>query len=73
MKQKKKPSTTLIQTVPLANTDLTKRFSPKVRRSLKVTGTSWTANIFVGLGKLSMGCVHAILTISSLLLMQISL
>lgn len=70
MKQMKKQSRTLLQIVRRANYDLTRRFSPNVSRSLKVTGASWTANIFVGLGKLSMGilsmsffiCVNAFYT-----------
>lgn len=57
MKRKKEPSPTLLQTIRHVNSDLTERFSPNVSRSLKVTGVSWTANIFVGFGKLSMGIV----------------
>lgn len=70
MKQKKKLSPTLLQTIRQANPSLTERFSPNINRSLKVTGASLTANLFVGLGKLSMGilsmsfftCVNAFYT-----------
>lgn len=68
MEQKKK--LTLLQTVQHLNSDLTERFPPNVRRSLKVTGASWAANILLGLGKLAMGilsvsfflCVNAFYT-----------
>ena len=70
MKQKTKPSPALLQTVRHTNSDLTERFAPNVNRSLKVTGALGAANIFVGLGKLSMGivsmsfftCVNALYT-----------
>ena len=48
MKQEKKPSPTFLQMVRQANVDLANHFSPKVNRSLKATGASWTANILMG-------------------------
>ncbi|HWQ73822.1 MAG TPA: hypothetical protein VN441_00780, partial [Syntrophomonas sp.] len=57
MKQQKKQSPTLLQSVLHTNSDLTERFAPNINRSLKVTGASGVANIFIGLGKLSIGIV----------------
>ncbi len=54
MKQKKSPSV-FAGLFFRANTEITERFSPKVSRSLRITGASGTVNIVVGLGKLSMG------------------
>ncbi len=70
MKQKKSPPV-FIRPLFRANTEMTERFSPKISRSLRITGASGTVNIVVGLGKLSMGiasmsfftCVNAFYTL----------
>lgn len=57
MKQKRKSLPILLQIMLNTNPNLEECFAPNVNWSLKMTGASILANIFVGLGKLVMGIV----------------
>ena len=69
MKQKKTPLA-LLQTILHVNLHMPEHFGPSIKRFLKITAASGTANIIVGLGKLAMGvlsmsffaCINAFYT-----------